>query len=104
MIDVAGGRDRFPAQLLGAGVLRGQATVHRSGLFLGDQPTARREDLGDAEVEQLHLPATRDQDVRGFEVAVDDQVPVRVLDGVDHRDGELETLVEIQAMVVRGTR
>ena len=38
--------------------------------------------LRDAEVEQAHVAGGRDQDVRRLEVAVDDQVGVRVADRV----------------------
>ncbi len=40
--------------------------------------------LGDAEVEQLHDAVVADENVRRLEVAVNDQVPVRVLHRLAH--------------------
>jgi hypothetical protein len=55
------------------------------------------EQLGDAEVEQLHLPVGGDQDVGRLQVAVHDEMSVRV----DHRiaDGaeELEAALHIKS-------
>ena len=48
------------------------------------------EQLRDAEVEELHLAVGRDEDVRRLEVAVDDEVLVRVADGVAHHLEERE--------------
>ncbi len=81
-IDVHRRRDRRPAVLLlGRGIARrvGLAALVRGGLQL------RRlgvQQLGDAEVEQLHQPALVDQQVRRLDVAVHDQVPVRMRDRV----------------------
>ena len=60
------------------------------------------EELGDAEVEQADLAALRDQDVRGLEVAVYDQVRVGVGDGFADGEEELDPLVDGQPQAVRG--
>ena len=47
------------------------------------------EELGDAEVEELHLALVGHQDVGGLEIAVDDQPDVRVRDGARNLEEEL---------------
>ncbi|HMB91999.1 MAG TPA: hypothetical protein VKP65_14185 [Rhodothermales bacterium] len=42
------------------------------------------EHLGNAKVEQFHLSFVGDQDVRGLEVAVDDEVPMGVVNDLAH--------------------
>ena len=46
----------------------------------------------------------RDQDVLGFDVAVDDPVPVGVAEGGEHLGGHLDDLRGIQPPVVRASR
>ena len=49
--------------------------------------------LGDAEINHLghrHAVVQRDQDVRGLDVAVDDALLVRVLDGLADLDEQVE--------------
>ena len=53
-------------------------SVSRRGAFVLAQQ------LGDAEVEQLHLALGIDQDVGRLQVAMHDQVLVRVLDRAEH--------------------
>ena len=78
-VDVGGGGHRLAAHLLGAGVLGrhqlqpGRGRRQRLPGHLGI------EQLGDAEVEQLGHAVLGDQDVGRLDVAVDDQVLVRVL-------------------------
>ncbi len=52
--------------------------------------------LGDAEVEQLHLAVARDEHVRRLQVAVDDQVRVRVRDGREHVEQQPQPRVDAQ--------
>ena len=82
-VHVAGGGDRLAAQLLRAGVLRGHRAVERRRRLAGVVRVGGDE-LGDAEVEQLGFALGRDPDVGGLEVAVDDEVLVRVADGRAH--------------------
>jgi hypothetical protein len=94
-IHVAGRRDRLPAQLFGARERRREHRVQGRRLrVLGAD--ALREQLRDAEVQQLHLTVGGDEDVRGLQVAMNHEVPVRVVhggaDGAEQRqpllDGE----------------
>jgi hypothetical protein len=78
-IDVGGGRDRLAAHLLRCGVVGGQqADMHvredRGRVLVGEQPR-------NAEVEQLQLAVARHQHVGGLQVAMDDQLRVRLLNG-----------------------
>ena len=80
-IDVGHRRDQFAAQLLRRGVVQGEGA--RAGLGdlhagVGDLV----EQFRDAEIEQADLAGRRDQDVRGLQVAMHDEVGVRVADGV----------------------
>jgi hypothetical protein len=82
-VDVRGRRDAPAAHLFGRGVVgREGAQVGLRVLFgvLGV------EQLGDAEVEELRRPVGGDEDVRRLDVAVDDEVTVRVRDAA--ADGE----------------
>ena len=79
-VHVARGRDGFPPHLLGAGVFRVSArksVAVRSGV---DAFALRLQQLRDSEIEELGLPC-RDENVLGLEVAVHDEVRVRVLNG-----------------------
>ena len=58
---------------------------------------ARIEQLRDAEVEQLRRAFGRHQDVGGLQVAVHDQVLVRVLDGAADVEEQLQPLAQIRA-------
>jgi hypothetical protein len=84
-VDVAGGAQRPAEDLLRARVLGRQrpAGLACQRGFLGH---AGVQQLGDAEVQQLHVPGVGDQDVRRLEVAVDDELRV----GVRHRARDLQ--------------
>ena len=60
----------------------------------------RIEELRDTEVEQLHLPVVRHQDVGRLEVPVHDEIAVRVLDGLGHHEKELQAPGERQPVSV----
>ena len=79
-VHVGHGRDRFAADLLRRGV------VQREGAHAGARVLDHRllavEQLGDAEIEQAHFAGGRHQDVGRLEVAVHDQVGVRVADRI----------------------
>ena len=79
-VDVAGGRHRLTLDLFGARVIGRHHRDHGRGrcqVGLG----SGREQLGDAEVDQLRDAVTVDQHVRRLDVAVDHQVLVGILDG-----------------------
>ena len=58
------------------------------------------EQLGDAEVEQLHLAVGRHQDVRRLQVAVDDQVGVGVRDRRLHVEEQPDAVLDAEPLVV----
>jgi hypothetical protein len=85
------GRDRHLAalHLLGRGVVRRECVAselreRRAVRGLG----AIVEELRDAEVDELHLPVLRHEDVRGLQVAVQDELRVRVGHGLEHGEEE----------------
>ena len=81
--------ERFPSHLLGRHIGRRADRGSR----VGQRRHRRRrrglvvDELGDAEVEHLHVAARRNDDVGGFQVAMDDAPGVRRLERV----GELES-------------
>ena len=82
-VDVGRGRDRIAADLLGARVLRRHHARRRDfGTF---RPT---EHLRDAEVDELRHAVAVDEDIARLEVAVHDEVPMRILDGGAHQAEE----------------
>ncbi len=98
-IDVARRRHRLAADLLGARVLGRHHRQHRGGRRgVGVDPD--RQQPGDAEVEELRRAVRRDQDVVGLQVAVDDEVLVRVLDGGAHFHEQGEAIPRIEAPLV----
>ena len=95
-VDVGRSRDAGAGHLLGACVLRRHrldtgAGDDRSGVVVGEQ-------LGDAEVEQLDRAAIADQDVRGLEVAMDDEVAMRGVHGLADGRDQVEAGGEAQPM------
>ena len=88
--DVGGGGDRRRVQLFGRCVFEGQRAVAGGGGLVAFQL------LGDAEVEQLDPAFAIDQQVRGLEVAVDDQVAMRMADRVQHLHEQLHALAQVQ--------
>ncbi len=92
-IHVRGGGDRVTLDLFGRGVVRGQRAPgfsrERGPLVLA----IALEQLGDAEVEQLDLALGGDQDVRRLEIAMDDQVGVRMGHRVEHLEDQPKPVV-----------
>jgi len=82
--------DRLAQDLLGRSVGRRHEPQPGAGPIHG--PLEAVELLRNAEVEQLHAPIRLDQDVRGLQVAMDDQMPVGVLHRLAHRTEEAQTL------------
>ena len=69
------------------------------------QPAFRR--LGDAEIDHLrhrHAVVQRDEDVRGLDVAVDDALLMRVLDGLADLDEQIEPFARWRGCSGRSTR
>ncbi len=89
-IDVGGDGDGPSGQLFG-GCIVGRERGHRC---VDDSLPARIEPLGDAEVEQLHAPFGGDQDVSRLQVAVDDQVAMRVVDRLANLQEERQPIVQ----------
>jgi hypothetical protein len=58
------------------------------------------EQLRDSEVEKLRLPCRRDEDVPGFDVAVDDEVLVRGIHGAADIDEKAQARRDIEPMTV----
>jgi len=89
-VHVRRGRHDAAGELLGSGKIGRQCTAALAGegrglAFAG----VFFKELRDAEVEKFHLPVGRDEDVRWLDVAVDDQVGVRL--GDRRADVEEET-------------
>ena len=61
-------------------------------------PCLRVEELGDAKIEQLHIPGSRHENVRRLEVAVHDEGAVRVLHGLAHRAKQTKTSFKRQTL------
>src|SRR6476646_11949877 len=75
-VDVRRGVRCFPPDLLGAGIVRRQ---RRSNRVVGGSDTLD-EQLADAEVEELGHASGINQDVAWLQVAMDDEVAMRVID------------------------
>ncbi len=96
-VDVGGGAERAPLDLLGAGV----GECHRAQ-YGGRRCRSRLafEQARDAEVEQLGFAIAADHDVRRFQVAVDHQAPVSVLDRRTHLEEQRDTRAQRQLLLV----
>ena len=79
-IDVGSGGDVFTADLFRAGIFGSKQPLlcacHRGWLI----SWRCREQLGDAEIQQLRYPLGRDQYVAGFDITMYDQVLMSVVD------------------------
>ena len=93
-IDVGCGGQRVTTDLLGACVLRSEGAdiAAREGQRVVAR--VRAYELGDAEIEQLRGAVGGDQDVAGFDVAVNHQIFVRVLHRVAQLAEEREPVVD----------
>ena len=104
-VHIASGGQRQADELLGAGVTRGQCAAGLTGqLGLGHRVAFGFEQLGDAEVEQAHLALRGDQDVGGFEIAVDHQVGMCMLHRQQHLAKQRDALAHTQALRVAPAR
>jgi hypothetical protein len=80
-VHIGDGADPFAAHLLGARKARSPEALVQPGLVVELASPLGIEQLRDAEIEQLGRAVGRHQDVGRLDVAVDDQVLVRVLNG-----------------------
>ena len=96
-VHVGGDAERLTGQLFRRGVVGREGTAgHRRdrgrfGAPLSDQ-------LGDAEVQQLHVPCIGDENVRRLQIAVDHQLRVGVGDGARHLQEDAQARVDEQAL------
>ena len=83
LIHIGSGRRQIPEHLLRSGVFRSQrGFIDARRVIVGRR--IRAQQLRDAEIEQLHLAVARHEYVRGLEIAVNDEVTVRVRHRRDH--------------------
>ena len=89
-VHVARRGDRPARELFGGGEVGGERQRLARGVRGVGGGWRRAQQSRDPEVEQLRHTRRRDQDVGGLEIAVDDQVAVRVLHGLAGGADELE--------------
>ena len=97
-IHIGGGGHLATLQLLGCGVLRGEGVADLLGQRLARVAAGGVQQLRDAEVQQLDLAGRGDEDVRGLQVAVQDQPVVGVGHRVQHVEEECEPLGQRQLL------
>jgi hypothetical protein len=100
-VDIGRGRHRGALDLLGRCVVgseRAAAGLRQLGRRFGRVFAA--EQLGDAEVEQLHLPLGGHEDVARLEIAVEDEVAVGVRDRVEHVENEADAGADVEPALV----
>ena len=97
-IHIGGGGDRPALQLLRRGVLGRQGALAFGGDRGALDPVL--EQLGDAEVQQLHDAIGADQDVARLDVAMHHQVAVRMRHRGEHVVEQREAPVDVQPMQV----
>ena len=100
-IDIGRGRHRCPEHLLRRGELRRQ----RATRFPGELACLAGlglvlEQLGDAEVEQLHRTVIRDQHVRRLDIPMHDQVRMRMRDRGEHIEKQSQTPLHVKPPAV----
>ena len=96
-VDVGGRGHALARDLLGRGERRGEGAP-RFQRQLGRRavPGVPLEELGDAEVEELHPAVLRHHDVRRLEVAVDDEVRVGVRHGGEDVEEEPDAGLDVE--------
>ena len=93
-VDVGGGGHVASLQLFGRGEF-GRERVARAGGERGLRVAAGVvQQLGDAEVQQLHVAARGDEDVARFQVAVQDQPVVRLRDRAQHVQHQAQARID----------
>ena len=94
-IDVRRGGQRSPGDLFGTGVVRRQRASAELGQWCGIDAACGHQ-FRDAEVEQVHDAICGDEDVGGFQVAVYDQVRVRILHRAENLQKQSQPLAHRQ--------
>ena len=90
-IDIRGGSHRVAEHLFRAGVFRS----HHPRFFASDGGLVDGiHELGDTEIEELRRAVSRHQHVRGFDIAVDDELAVRVLHRVAKRQDQADAIID----------
>ena len=103
-IDVAGDADRLAGDLLGCGIGGRQAPAGDLGQLMVGLLAGVVEQAGDAEVQQLGRAALVEHHIAGLEVAVHDQLGVRMLDGACHLDQQLHACRQRQLLLAHVAR
>ncbi len=93
--DVARDVDAVAAKLLGAGIARRQHAFPRQRNVRG-----AGQQLGGAEIQQLHGAFGIDQDVPGLQIAMDDQAPVGIVDRVRHLKNQQQPALHAQPSLI----
>ncbi len=96
-VDIGGGGHGLSEQLLRRGVLGRHELLAGAGQHPGVGHIG--EQLGDPEVEQLHLAVAVDEDVARFEIAVDHEIAVEIADRVDDLEKEPQDLVDAHTIL-----
>src|SRR4051812_38743267 len=86
-------RHRRAAYLLRCGVLRRERPAAEVCEGRGVAAGVSLEQLRDTEIQQLYTPIGSDENVRGFDVAMNDQIRVRMSDRGEHLQKKLEAAV-----------
>ncbi len=92
--------DPLPEQLLRRGILGRDETRLRAGREWSGPIARRLEQLGDPEIQELHLAVGRDQDVGRLQVTVDDHVAVRVPHRVRHPQDQADPIPHAETSLV----
>jgi len=98
LVLIRGGCDRRADELLWARVAGCQQKG--SGLRSRGARHLRVERLGDSEVEEPYAPCRVDEDVRRLEIAVNEEIAVRVVHGRGHVDDETHAVANRELMPV----
>ncbi len=99
-VHVRRGRHGRAADLLRRRVSRSHHPHARPRQRLCIRRLVLEQDLGDTEIEQLHRPLAGDEDVRRLEVAVHDEVAMRVANRVTHVEEQSQALANRKLAVV----
>ncbi len=102
-IDIRGGGDGRAGDLFGSRVVRCQSATadQRELRFLCP---ALRQELGDSEVEQQGVTFLGHEDVGGLQIAMDHEVGMCVLDGIQHLPEEIEPRRNRQTAIIAERR
>ena len=99
-VDVRGRGDRAAEHLFGRRVLRRQDSFLQPRHRQGVRQALRRQQLRDAEIEQLRRAFGRDEDIRRLDVPVHHQIAMRILHRRADLNEQLEALANEQGAAV----